>query len=1033
MNYGYSLDDAKDWISGPAYSAWQFMSNMEAFGGPVSDAYIVDRVALARSTQRWKNSLGMQTVLQGYAGMVPTNFNEFQPDVTLIGQGGWNGFDRPAMIATDSATYDEYAAKFYECQEYVYGKNNHYYAVDPFHEGGKRPSGLSDKAIAENVLDSLLGYDEQAVWVVQGWQSNPTNGLLEGMGNYRNTNVLVVDLIKYPISSGTKYNKTKYGSTTLGSKEFNGTNWAWTLLANFGGNPSMHGELEKMVADIQRARKTSSFMQGIGIISEAMNDNPVVYDLIFDLVWAEDAFNVSVWLDGYVERRYGGTTPNVRRAWEIMLDANYDYGVRFTSEVYGMKNKGPQGYKEQSIAYGADKLETALLLMLEDFERFKDEPCYRYDLSDLLRQVVSNFSTLTYNEILKAKEARDLDAFLAAKEKFVKSLKVLNVVQATRQDQLAGEWIGKAQDMAADYDDFTKDVFEMQAKALITSWGSRKSNRSLKDYGWRNYEGMFADLYAPIWVEYLGKIEQNIRTGAAISNVSLDGYFEYYWEWNLSDRQYLREAKDSPEELYAAAQQVLQYCMFGDEIDADVGNLALGRAVSADGETDGWLQAATDGEEDTSVLLRPVGQEAAFTIDLIAEFSLTRVQLLLGEGSYTFRLAVSADGRTWTELGEYTAAGSAEYEYAESGVRYLRITTSAELSLREVRVYGERELPELDELTRLVAAAQTFDASGDPTLAPQFESALRAAEGALKEQAPPDTVNAVYWSLYDAMAAYSSLTRPNLAAGKVATAHNDPSGNVARLVDGSTGSDNYWDSGRLSPTGKPYEEAITPGWAIIDLGTIYDLDGAKIYFGDASLWYNFELYVSENNTDWTLVFEKTDRTLAKAAGESIMFAPVRGRYVMLVTTNIANDQSGKRAGYRVNELEVYGYTPIDCDKTALNAAIASAERFKAEDYSQQSYQDLMDALTRAKLVAGDLRASQSSVNSALQALNAAIGGLKAPTAPPPQEPIPSEPSTPSGGGGKDKTAAIVGGTLAGAAVLAGAAAAVLIVRKKKKK
>ena len=81
MNFGYSFDDAKDWLSGPAYYAWQFMDNMESFGGPVPDGYVKDRLELARSSQRWKRSLGMQTILQGYAGMVPTNFDEYQPDV----------------------------------------------------------------------------------------------------------------------------------------------------------------------------------------------------------------------------------------------------------------------------------------------------------------------------------------------------------------------------------------------------------------------------------------------------------------------------------------------------------------------------------------------------------------------------------------------------------------------------------------------------------------------------------------------------------------------------------------------------------------------------------------------------------------------------------------------------------------------------------------------------------------------------------------------------------------------------------------
>lgn len=62
----------------------------------------------------------------------------------------------------------------------------------------------------------------------------------------------------------------------------------------------------------------------------------------------------------------------------------------------------------------------------------------------------------------------------------MKSFDVLNDIQETQVDQLAGEWIGKAQDRAADYDDFAKDAFEMNAKALITSWASRSSASGLK-------------------------------------------------------------------------------------------------------------------------------------------------------------------------------------------------------------------------------------------------------------------------------------------------------------------------------------------------------------------------------------------------------------------------------------------------------------------------------------------------------------------------------------------------------------------------
>lgn len=87
QNFGYSYDAAKAWLTGPAYYAWQFMSNMDVYGGAVSDGFVKNRLEFARESGRWRRSLGMQTCLQGYAGMVPNDFSKYQPDVAVLEQG----------------------------------------------------------------------------------------------------------------------------------------------------------------------------------------------------------------------------------------------------------------------------------------------------------------------------------------------------------------------------------------------------------------------------------------------------------------------------------------------------------------------------------------------------------------------------------------------------------------------------------------------------------------------------------------------------------------------------------------------------------------------------------------------------------------------------------------------------------------------------------------------------------------------------------------------------------------------------------
>ena len=50
---GYSHEDIKDFIAGPAYYAWAYMANLSGFGGPVHDSWFEERTELARKNQAY--------------------------------------------------------------------------------------------------------------------------------------------------------------------------------------------------------------------------------------------------------------------------------------------------------------------------------------------------------------------------------------------------------------------------------------------------------------------------------------------------------------------------------------------------------------------------------------------------------------------------------------------------------------------------------------------------------------------------------------------------------------------------------------------------------------------------------------------------------------------------------------------------------------------------------------------------------------------------------------------------------------------
>lgn len=992
MNFGYSYDDAKDWLVGPGYYAWQFMDNMEAFGGPIPDGYVIDRVELARNTQRWKNSLGMQTVLQGYAGMVPTNFKEFyQGDLEVIKQGSWNGFSRPDMIATDSDQYDEFSELFYNAQEFVYGDTTDYYAVDPFHEGGIRPSGLTDDKIAAEVLESMLKHDSNAVWTVQGWQSNPTDALLNGMGDNREDHVLIVDLIKYPLTSS--------GEAQYKKNEFKGTSWAWCLLGNFGGNPTMNGELQVMVDDIQQAKKDGKYMVGLGVISEATYDNPIVYDLIFDLAWADETFDLNKWMDGYVERRYGGITDNAKKAWDLMKDANYNLGVRLHPELFGLRTGGvPRNNAKKNVGYEAIDLENALRLLVEDFDKFKDSEAYLYDLTEIMRQVVSNYTLLKNHEVIDARDNKDVEGFKKAKAEFLNAFDVLNEVQATQKEQLAGEWIGKAEDRAASYDDFSNSTFKMNAKSLISTWGS--AGGALIDYGFRTYEGMFEDLQKSNWVDYLNQVENNLVDGTPITApTNSRGYISKYWKWVIDDQDYTRTPKDSPNDLKAISTRVLEECVFTGELDPNIGNIAMDRAIEPKGKNnEGDASIITDGKIENNFVAKTYEEDGKtknpeFVVDLLAEFDVSKINVVMDhtvEAYYNYELYVSSDKQNWQNVAEKTSEELQTekgdlFENLSVNGRYIKFIgtkdslhldnpKTMEMKVRELRVYGNQMLPTLEQLERLVGTAEKMDVSANSEAnITKFKATLKTAQEAVKEQAPPDTVHIVYWDLYNMMIQMDVSGMINVVQKKPVTAHNDPSGNSKNLVDGNKGT--KWDSGRLSATGKPYEELITPGWAQIDLQGLYEVTQMEVNFTNNNIWHQYEIYASLDGEDWVKLGEKKTETTPNNNEDTYDMKPQYARYIKMKTTNVQKESpTGKRNSYQVGELIVKGKAVI-VDKEELQIIIEAADKKVENEYTKASWNSFVKSLSDAKKVLENDKALPEDVQRAKQTLQKAIDAL----------------------------------------------------------
>lgn len=548
---GYTHEEVKKYIAGPAYYAWAYMANLFGYGGPVHDSWFRERTALARRNHLIMRRLGMYPILQGYSGMVPVDIREHDPGAEVIPQGVWCSFTRPYMLKTTSKTFRRYAAGFYQAQKEVYGAYSRYFATDPFHEGGI-VGEMSPRSISREVLAAMLEADPDAVWVIQSWQQNPSSELLAGLGEVAEgkEHALILDLYAEKLPN---YDKGSEGSRAYGyGREFDRTPWLFCMLNNFGGRLGLHGHLDNLVSWVPRAFNSCERIAGIGIAPEASVNNPVLYDFFFECIWQEDAskelpeINLTDWLHEYSIRRYGAESEGAKKAWDILQETVYK--ARFNNLGQGapesvlnarpsLQINAASTWGNAVISYDKRELERAARLLLEDYEILQESAGYRYDLVTILQQVLSNRAQDDYNDMVNCFHENDLEGFEKASARFLTVAEEMEAVLGCSEYYLLGRWVEQAKALARNADDFSKKLYEFNAKALVTTWGAYRQSETglLHDYSNRQWAGLIGDFYRPRWERWIADRRAQLRGEPYEEDVN---WFEWEWEWARRDTAY---------------------------------------------------------------------------------------------------------------------------------------------------------------------------------------------------------------------------------------------------------------------------------------------------------------------------------------------------------------------------------------------------------------------------------------------------------------------------------------------------------------
>lgn len=667
LQYNYTNEEVQEYLSGPAYFAWFYMQNLYSVGGPLPESWFAERVELARQIHDRMQTYGIDPVIQGFGGQVPADFQQKNPKSVAASSGSWSGFARPHMIKTYLTDEDRNAGKedyfqkvgttFYEAQERIFGKVSHFYAVDPFHEGGTVPQGFNIVDIYRTVQQKMLDYDPQAVWVMQQWQWGIDDNKLSGLA--KKEQALVLDLQSDLRSQA-------------GPMENQHVPWVWNMLHNFGGRMGMDGVPEVLATKIPQAYNSNKYMRGIGITPEAIDNSPIVYELLFDMTWEQDPVDYRAWTRSYIERRYGGTDAKIQEAWGILLDTAYKHvdGEYYQGASESIMNARPSDNKigsastwgHSDIDYDKKEFERAAQLFIESYDAYKDSEAFRYDFVDVMRQVLAN-AFQEYQPLAgDAYKQRNAERFELLANQMLEMLDAQDRMLSTSSDFMLGTWIENARTLLEDADDWTADLFELNARSLITTWGLEK-NGSLIDYSNRQWSGLTGSYYKPRWEAWANARKKALKDGGSAQDLN---WFTFGWEWanRKSDQDDDGFAtKPAAEDPKALAQEIMKSYsvtamddIVGDAQAEELQNLARGKVVT-DVDTQQKVENLTDGNTDSG-WTTPGKQEATLEIDLGGTYAVKGAGITLQQiaADFPLRYEITAlVGDEWVKVGESTA------------------------------------------------------------------------------------------------------------------------------------------------------------------------------------------------------------------------------------------------------------------------------------------------------------------------------------------------------------------------------------------
>lgn len=532
---GFSDADMRDFFTGPAYFGWFYMGNMDKWGGPLPMSWINNHRDLQLQILKRERELGLEPVLPAFTGHVPASFKTRFPNAKLKTTNWDNGFADTYILDSSDPLFAEIGKKFIEEQTKIYG-TNHLYSADTFNEN--EPPSNDPKALGElsaRVYDGMKNADPKAIWIMQGWlffsdrkfwQNEQIKGLLNTVPD---DHMIVLDL------------NTDFEAVWKRTEAFYGKPWIWNMLHNYGGNNSLFGRIENVAVQPAEALHDpkAGKLRGIGLTMEAIEQTPILYELMADNTWRDQPIDLDKWLPQYLLNRYGVQNADALAAWQTIRRTAFNgkklrdgaesiLTGRPTLDSATVWTRTPLNYSRRDLLPAWDKIIAAI-------PACKQSSGFQYDLVDITRQLLANYARPIQVKWVKAYQDKDEKAFALYSAQFLDLISDLDRLQATQKDFMLGPWLADARKWGTTEQE--KDLYEQNARDLITLWGGPDS--PLHEYSCRQWSGLLNDFYRVRWQKFFDVLGASIKDGKQADLKEFDKTIrQWEWQWVNTSKAY---------------------------------------------------------------------------------------------------------------------------------------------------------------------------------------------------------------------------------------------------------------------------------------------------------------------------------------------------------------------------------------------------------------------------------------------------------------------------------------------------------------